>query len=584
MTKFRVQKNSGTYAELLEAYGLANLLAEVLQRSDMDDQDIFLTDQGGFYEIQTETSVTEELVRECRYFPLFRYIRQNNVSDIEGVYDYFDYPLQREWKKERQNLLNKAYEKYRDESLNKELKRIEHIYEEQKPIDVELDVCAQISTPNNIVSFLKLYRNFHDNRIIFTDILAEIIKYYAVEVYDGKAFHKLVKSYVFEEQVTATQLYNPHKGQGVAKPKATGVNRINLDSSWIKETMKISGALSDMICQLVKVGNSYDLKVSVPEYRQVNYYLKRKLLSKLKKYLKGNTPIKIDILNLLLMTEVFIQYRGNLGIRSVKEVVSGLHTVYQKDMGQNKAVINIGYMQIPDFIYLKDADYDREWLDILQEQRAIVGGITEKGEGIEGLVLYRNFLSASDVYSFFKFSFWYAGYAFSQSFKRYVRLFSIETLIKFHTNMDTHELNLSEIISNKGFLAVAKAIRQSTVMLQYLPKEKRIYDIRYGIAQELRNKSKSYGDLAQFIGDFVAGYNEETARVVEKRKKISENTDQEKIRANVKIEELNDFYSLLDRYGNRPQLVGALLASYGFARPSSTIDKSIPMETETEEL
>jgi hypothetical protein len=122
--------------------------------------------------------------------------------------------------------------------------------------------------------------------------------------------------------------------------------------------------------------------------------------------------------------------------------------------------------------------------------------------------------------------------------------------------MDTQELNLTEIIQNEGFQAVAKAIRRSTVSLQYTPKDQRQFEIRYGLAQQLQNKSKSKEDLATFIGEFIGTYNAETARNVEKNGGKS-------FRANVKYEELIEFYSIADKYPAR--LLGALLSSYGFA-------------------
>lgn len=124
--------------------------------------------------------------------------------------------------------------------------------------------------------------------------------------------------------------------------------------------------------------------------------------------------------------------------------------------------------------------------------------------------------------------------------------------------MDTQELNLSEIIQNEGFKAVAKAIRNSTVSLQYTPKDQRQFEIRYGLAQQLQNKSKSKEDLATFIGEFIGTYNAETGRYKEKNSEKNI-----KIRANIKDEELAQFYSITDKFPAR--LVGALLASYGFA-------------------
>jgi hypothetical protein len=146
--------------------------------------------------------------------------------------------------------------------------------------------------------------------------------------------------------------------------------------------------------------------------------------------------------------------------------------------------------------------------------------------------------------------------------KYFTKPFQIETLNNFFVFMENDNLKLSDIITNNGFLAVAKAIRKSTVSLQYTPKTNRQFEIRYGVAQQLQNKSKSKIDLVSFIGEFIGLYNAETARFKEKNPdKLS--------RAIVKDEELNQFYSLVDSYSSK--LIGALLASYGFALETKEI-------------
>lgn len=190
-------------------------------------------------------------------------------------------------------------------------------------------------------------------------------------------------------------------------------------------------------------------------------------------------------------------------------------------------------------------------------------GIEELGDSIQGLQAYRDFLGSiekSTLDNFNKFSYWYSSYL-SQSLskeKYYVKPFNVEILNKFYINMDTTELNLKEIIENKGFKAVAKAIRKSTVSLQYTPKEQRKFEIRYGLSQQLQNKSKSKEDLAAFIGEFIGLYNAETARYAEKYNSAP--------RATVKDLELNMFFEVLNQHPSR--LVGALLTSYGFALTS----------------
>ena len=575
MNKFTIEKRSGTYSELLETYGFTNLLRKIYDSANISDAEIVIEDKEMYYEITTNTPITDEMIGKLSFFPLFRYVKQKIDADVSLYPDFFDYPTQREWKKERQTLLNQAYKEYKGKEKESERDRriaeIKNIFETDKRIDIALDIYAQTITPNNFPGFDKLYQNIFNNKDLFSLFISEIIHTYGERGYVNKGFEKIVKNITFSKNVTATQLYNPNQGQGVNKLKADGLNRKNFDSSWICESLKISGALTDMICQPVKSGSSYDLKIFVPEYKQVKYHFKSNLIPDFKKYLKGNTPIQIDILNILLLTQKVIENQGFTGVRmKVKNIVSGLHSVYQKDLGQNKAVVNIGFIQVPDFIEIGNKEENQAWIDIIENQRQIIRGIKELEGASQGLLYYRNFISGSDVSNFFKFSYWYAAYISTQlSNKKYVRLFSIESLNQFYKCMDTNELKLSEITSSIGFQAIAYAIRKSTVTLLLTPKEARQYEPRYGVAQALQSKSKSSTDLAEYIGDFISFYNSETAMKSDKEKpgKVTDASSQEqknmKSRRYVRENELSDFYSLLDKYPSK--LVGALLASYGFA-------------------
>ncbi|MDD2345820.1 MAG: hypothetical protein PHY85_06720 [Bacteroidales bacterium] len=574
MNTFKINKQTGTYSDLLETYGFANLLSKIFDRLNLSDVEIYISDKGLYYEVSTTIALSHEMLSKISYFPLFRYIKQKPETDMSQFSDYFDYPVQKERKKERQNLLTQVYKECQGKEKKTErenrIQKIERIYNNEKQIDSAIDVYEQIQDKNNFPSFEKLFQNFYNNKNLFSRFIEEIIHNYGIFSELNSEFDKILKNITFSKSVTAIQLYNPNQGKGLKSPKANSISGDNFKSSWISESLKASGALSDMICKLVKVGNSFDLKVFVPEYKQVNYRYKESLMPKFKKHLKGNTPIEIDILNILLLTQIVIEHSGFMGRRKkVKDIVAGLHSVYQKNLGQNKAVVNIGFIQVPNFIEIGSKEENQIWIDILQEQRQIIGSIKELGDTIQGLLLYRRFISGSDINCFFKFSFWYAIYLCGQlSNKKYARAFSIETLNQFYKYMDTNELKLSEIISNVGFNAVAGAIRKSTVTLQYTPKESRKYDVRYGMAQTLQNKSKSKEDLAEFIGEFVALYNSETARQAEKTGKP--------LRLSVRENELIEFYTLLDSFSSK--LVGALLASYGFAL--KTKDTTKPDEQE----
>lgn len=572
MSVYTVHKKSGTYSELLESYGLANLLHKIFDAVNLPDIEIVITDKEYCFEVSTGSDITDEIISKLKYFPLFKYIKQKADSDVSQYPDYYDYPKQKEWKKERQELLNAAYKQKDISDKQREIQRINTIFETKKPRDVEYDVYSELIAPNNFSGFDKLYSNIIDNRDNFCVLIKFILDYY-----QDKNTKQPKELTINESKPTALQLYNPNRGKGLKADKANTVAGGNFKLPWISETMKISGALSDMVCQRVKVGSNYDLKVFVPEYKQLNYKKKYALIPQFKKYAKGNTPIKIDVLYILLLTKLLIENTGYSGRRrKIRDIVAGLHSVYQKDLGQNKAVVNISFIQIPDFIEIGSKKDVQEWLDILQEQMTIIGKMKEENDATPGLMMYRNFISESSIDNLFIFSYWYAEYLMSQLSKQNrPGAFTINTLNMFYNSMDNQELNLKSIIENEGFKTVAEAIRKSTVSLQYLPKKQRKYEIRYGVAQALQIKSKTKADLAEYIGDFVSLYNAETSRKAEK--------DGRAFRKNVREDKLSQFYELLD--GHSSKLIGALLASYGFALPNKeqSDENELDFIDETEE-
>ena len=68
MNKFYITKISGTYSELLEAYGVANTLNKIFQQLDIDDVDIVMRDGLSIYVIETSVNITPELISNLKYF------------------------------------------------------------------------------------------------------------------------------------------------------------------------------------------------------------------------------------------------------------------------------------------------------------------------------------------------------------------------------------------------------------------------------------------------------------------------------------------------------------------------------------
>lgn len=553
-----IPKEANTYADTLEAYGIAHLIQAIYDNLNIDE-DIQINDKGIYYEIIASEPITNEQLNNLNYFQVIEFLKKDDKIGLPenfGKKKYFNYPEQRELKKQRKAEFDKISDLKGDKykKAKQQIKKKYHT-EGQQRIRDEYDVFAQLIS-NPYAAFLKLHRNFDNNQEHFKILISEVLNQYLPQnnqiVTEYKTLLKAKKINV-DEKATMLQLINPNQGKGLNKAKATGMSVGNLKGNWIKETMKVSGALNfGMICQAVKVGSSYDMKVFVPAFSEMKLHEKRKIMESFKRTAKSNTPIKLDIVNTLKIIELFLSKSEKKVQRKVKDFLLGLHSVYQKDLGQNKAVVNIGFLQTPDFIDLVDK---KDWLEIIDDQKRLMNGITEQGDAMIGLLAYRKFLNGSDINEYFKFNYWYAAYLMhelSNKKQTYVTTNKIETLNKIFTLMD---ISFKEIIENEGFQSVAAAIRKSTVSLQYTPKDQRKFDVQYGLAQKLQNKSNSEEDLIAFVGEFVAKYNSDTARQHEK-------TGQS-FRANVKDKELVAFFELADKV--KPKVLGAMLAAYGFA-------------------
>lgn len=561
---FKIKKQTGTYADALEAFGLASLIDKIHTKLNWNNAKITIENKGTVYIVTSSKPITKENIEQLPYFQVIKFIKlaefdkkgkRNNkyipVPKAVGT-DFFDYPSQKAERDAYKLQFEKILKEKNKDLMKMQLKELTENRNSEfgKKIDVEYDIYSQMIA-NPYVAFSKLYDNFDKFQNNFHILILEILGTYSNNVVEKRSF-KLT------EKITAQQLFSPNQGKGLNRIKADSSNMENLNGTWITETMKIAGAFTIMFCQSVKVGSNYDLKVFVPDFNEIAFSTAKKIQLEFKKYLKSVSPIKLDIMNVLNYSSTFIKlsegYKGK-----VKDTIGGFFSVYQKDLGQNKAVANISYLEIPTFISYEDKSEGKIWLDILEEQSKLINAITEQGDAMQGLIAYRNFISSSDLNSFFRFCNWYSVYLIQQLSKEkfFTKPFQIETLNKFFTLMDNKDnLKLSDIITNAGFLAVAKAIRKSTVSLQYTPKGNRNFEIRYGVVQQLQNKSKSKIDFIGFIGDFIGLYNAETAKFKEKNPNMA-------TRAIVKDDELNQFYLLVDDHS--PKLIGALLSSYGFA-------------------
>lgn len=235
--EFKILKRSGTYSELLETYGLANLIDEILKRNEVIAIKINIEDNGLYYSVKTNKEITDEMINNVQYFPVFKFIRKDEETIIpEEIIDYFNYPEQKKILddfKERFNAIekNRQLNSEQKKQTRKDLNTYK-LSEFGKKIDPEFDVYREIKG-NPYSSFRKLFDNFYQNQSHFPVLIKEILSEYSQIKINRRSF-KLV-----DEKPTAQQLYNPNQGKGLNKNKANSASMGNLNSNWISESMKI---------------------------------------------------------------------------------------------------------------------------------------------------------------------------------------------------------------------------------------------------------------------------------------------------------------------------------------------------------
>jgi len=559
MNKFIVKKASNTYADSLEAYGLCKILHLILTQINANDVDIVIRDYYAYYEItltkeEQPYSLSEDSLSQLNYFPLFKFIKQNDDTDLTSISEYYDYDRVKKEIDAIQKAEKKGIITEQDSKKKQKEKRLEII-------GPEYNVISLMARKNQYANFHKLYFHFHSRQKKFVDCVKCILSNYSTEPLASD----------FEPvDVNKLQLYNPSCGKGANHQKAK-LEDSNIKGEWISSALYISGAQTDMICSFVKKGtNKSDVKIVVPVYSEIKYGAKEEVINEFRKKIRGSGSIQTDILNALYLTETLLQRNGlTLRRRKIRSVVSGLQIAYQMASQNVTSVTNIGFIGLPGFVSISKREENNEWIKFIQEHIIIISDMTEK-ENSDGLSLYRDFISDSNLDNFHAFTFWYASHVMAQLSKnKYIESFSTTSLNQLYLNMETNSLNLKEIVNNAGLQAIADAIRASTVSIQRTDKNARKYEVRYGLAHDLQIASNSKEDLATFIADFAMTYNAETARVDEKDKIDVGNKEKKASwrRGLLTKEELDSFYTILSNYSST--LIGGLLGAYGFSRKPS---------------
>lgn len=507
------------------------------------------------------------MVNSMDYFQSMPYIKVKNDTPEHGLAIVVDYEVEKQKKDDFSKFIQELQKK-KPADMNQQIENYE-----PKP-NPEYDIFSGIYQLKALEGYKKVVLNILHNKDSFPVLLKELLYLYSKpEDLSEQSVDRLKKlerqgNLSPSSKVNSLQLFNPHKGKGVNEPKANRLANENLSAFWLREWMKLVGSYKAMTIKAVQINNrSWDTKIYVLCPRSIDFNQLMSLHVAFKPKLRGLlSAVKLDIVSLLSFCRIFIEniseYQEKKKVFSAlikpHHFINGFYTAYLKDLGQNKAVSNLSFLQLPTFIEVGSYDNGQMWIQILQEHQKIIGTPREDATGscIQMLHNYRQFLTSSDFKYFFDFLMSYSIFLMQEIDKEhyYVKPFSLKLM---EAMLMKSCKDFLPILQSEGFKCIATAIRKSTISLQYTPKEQRQYEVKYGVAQDLKRKSAYKKELVEYLAEFIAFYNAENARVKEKRGETFIP------RSNVKQQDIDEIVKLIDDYGS--SIIGRLLAAYGYA-------------------
>jgi hypothetical protein len=375
-------------------------------------------------------------------------------------------------------------------------------------------------------------------------------------------------------RATSVQLFTPAAAKGYSrlKPDSTDRNDKTKDG-WVDplaEWLRYRGYFR-VACPFFR---GSDVRLLCPVPGDISMSALESVARELRRRGIPGGPPKLDSLAVLRLAELLVRHSEEyhdsdaepwpglfLTGRTPATAISGVMVTHYQSLGQSRAVSGMATLALPGWFTIRTRRDAEMWLAILDEhQRAIRILQDDHSDEIGLLLAYRRFLErrgSGAAQALLEFMEGYAPFLIrAREQGRRVPSFRTD---HFRETVGEMDANLTEIIDDAGFRAVAAAVRRATVSAQALKAMKRpdYREIRYGLLPELRRKRSLPGvaPLMESVADFVASYNAENAR----RREMGREAPR-----NITTEELARFARLVEQQG--PSLVGALLCAYGSCR------------------
>jgi hypothetical protein len=183
--EFFIDKNSNTYAETLETYGLAHLVDEILTRANTPNRKVEITDMGVYYYIKPSQAITEEMLSKIGYFQVIKFLKKQSDTEVPADIgnNFYDYPNQKkefDAIKEARNKIS-TDKKMKPEEKKEKLLALNNLFESEfgKKLDEAFDVYKNI-VDNHYEGCIKAHSILHNNQRHFDSLLKEILDFYSI--------------------------------------------------------------------------------------------------------------------------------------------------------------------------------------------------------------------------------------------------------------------------------------------------------------------------------------------------------------------------------------------------------------------
>lgn len=553
-----VDKQTGTPADTLLAFGVADLLKTVLTRAD-----VWLEDVGDSYRVEFSAETNWHTQAPFQHLcPGLNTAKKK--SPIGHAVNYLD-------------------EQQRNQRYYDALKKGEDVAAQGiAGPHRDWPVWAIINQMSAIGGYHKMLELWDAHKPCFAELLLIVNQMFGDRpnrIAEAEAeWKKLAKQHGIKGgTLPRLQVVNPSMGKGGNSAKASRLGIGGLKGFWLLEYLKFAGFYRAALPRTVSGVKDRKTYIVVPKRLSLRQHTTTFQTFQASFY--ASSAIKMDILAVLRYCQTFVeQWRDGQARESKRRYRSGkpsdyvaaLETIFYKHLGSAHATLNLSTLILPDWTrqITTRAEAD-QLLALLEEHQWIIYPLKEnQGDAHKLLQFYRRFLSGRELRAFFSFCRLYGSYVMSEYARKnrpkILTTTNLEVLMSNHPKSN----KLTPIITNTGFVRIAAAIRASTINPQYFKSigKPGPYEIRYGLGQDLMRNATYPNKFITALSKFSQAYMQENGRINERYKgKPPVN------RTQIREDDLSEIIMLIDQYGS--ETVASLLVAFGYANKPSDKNK-----------